>query len=73
MIRILTLLHHLENARGELVARNLWDDRPPGNIHNDGWLESVRLADYLIAHLRGIRAAQHFLDRPDLPKVEHHS
>jgi len=68
MIRTLILLHHLENARGELVARGFWDTRLPDNTHNAAWAESAWLADSLIAKLRGIRAAQGFKDHPPLPE-----
>jgi len=67
MIRTLILLHHLEDARGDLVARRLWDHPRPGCFQNDNWFETVALADALIARLRGVRAADSFRDRPPLP------
>lgn len=62
MIRTLILLKALEDARGELVARRLWDTHRPSNVYNETWLESAWLADSLIAKLRGDRAAQGFQD-----------
>jgi len=56
MIRTLILLHHLENARGELVARGLWDHDRPNNIHNAHWRQHCWDADELIARLRGVRS-----------------
>jgi len=57
MIRFQLLLHHLENARGELVARGRWEPHLPIDPLERKWLDAVRSADFLIAHLRGVISA----------------